>query len=227
MTASPIRRLAVTLTLTGALAIGAMSVAPAALADDAAQPTPVTESAPLTESGPVESAPAPAPAPVPAPQSAPVTQTQDDDEDDDEDDDDRDEARDEESDDDDGDDDDREEIAPPPPIVYDKDGKPVKAPKYCTVKDLERFAAKVAQAARTAAVLERAADRLRDAAASLDNQVAHARSAWQRMMLKGLANAANWAAQELEEQAAEIVERANRRTCVEQPPTGGGGSGRL
>ena len=37
-------------------------------------------------------------------------------------------------------------VEAPPQIVFDKDGKPVKAPKVCTTKDLEKVAEKVAKA---------------------------------------------------------------------------------
>ena len=39
----------------------------------------------------------------------------------------------------------------PPPVVYDKNGKPIKEPKVCKAKDFEEAAKKVAEATKKAA----------------------------------------------------------------------------
>jgi hypothetical protein len=136
-TITPLRRVAVTLAMTGVTAFGAVAIAPAAFADET---TTVTEAAPVTDAAPevvvpttppVVEAPPAAPAPVvePAPAPAPVVT--------------------------------------PPPVVIGKDGKPVEKPKVCTAKDLSEYAARVAKADAQAAPLLRAATFLRQASAAL------------------------------------------------------------
>ncbi|HVD29428.1 MAG TPA: hypothetical protein VNC79_13155 [Mycobacteriales bacterium] len=136
-TITPLRRVAVTLAMTGVTAFGAVAIAPAAFADET---TTVTEAAPVTDAAPevvvpttppvVEAPPAaPAPAVEPAPAPAPVVT--------------------------------------PPPVVIGKDGKPVEKPKVCTAKDLSEYAARVAKADAQAAPLTRAATLLRQASAAL------------------------------------------------------------
>jgi hypothetical protein len=139
-TITPLRRIAVTLAMTGVTAFGAVAIAPAAFADET---TTVTEEAPVTEVAPEvvpevavpEAAPVVEPAPVvestPAP--APV-------------------------------------VTPPPAVVIGKDGKPVAAPKVCTTKDMAERAAKIAKATAQAAPLLRTATKLREASALLRAQ---------------------------------------------------------
>jgi hypothetical protein len=139
-TITPLRRIAVTLAMTGVTAFGAVAIAPAAFADET---TTVTEEAPVTEVAPEvvpevavpEVAPVVEPAPVvestPAP--APV-------------------------------------VTPPPAVVIGKDGKPVAAPKVCTTKDMAERAAKIAKATAQAAPLLRTATKLREASALLRAQ---------------------------------------------------------
>jgi hypothetical protein len=180
-TISPLRRAAVTLMLTGATALGAVAVAPAAFADDT---TTVTEQAPVTEVAPdapvapevvVPETPAPVVEQAPAP--APVVVT-------------------------------------PPEVVIGKDGKPVKAPKVCTAKDLSDYAAKLAKANAQAAPLLKAAELLRQGAAALRAQVPTMNHGQGKKAL-ALAEAAELAASKLEAQAQAIVAKVGGVGCIE------------
>ncbi|HEX2215139.1 MAG TPA: hypothetical protein VHG27_00330, partial [Xanthobacteraceae bacterium] len=51
----------------------------------------------------------------------------------------------------------------PPPVLYDKNGKPIPPPKNCTAKEVEKYAKKAAQSLRLADSLTGAAAKLRDA----------------------------------------------------------------
>lgn len=139
-TITPLRRIAVTLAMTGVTAFGAVAIAPAAFADET---TTVTEEAPVTEVAPevvpevavpeVEPVVEPAPVVESTPAPAPV-------------------------------------VTPPPAVVIGKDGKPVAAPKVCTTKDMAERAAKIAKATAQAAPLLRTATKLREASALLRAQ---------------------------------------------------------
>jgi hypothetical protein len=104
--------------------------------------------------------------------------------------------------------------------VYDQDGKPVKAPKVCTAKDLEKMAKAVTDATKQATTLNKAAVALRQSAVALKAQAAKAIGT-KAKLLTGLATAADWAAAQLEKQAVTVVEKANVKTCIVLPPGGG------
>lgn len=197
-TISPFRRAAVTLALTGATALGAVAVAPAAFADDSAA---VVEQAPVAEVAPdvapevaapvvvvpevvvpqvvVPEAPAPgADAPVPAP------------------------------------------VVTPPLAVIGKDGKPVEKPKVCTAKDLTDHAAKLAKANAQAAPYNRAAQLLRQAATALRAQIP-ALNYGQGKKALALAEASDLAASKLEAQAQAIVSKVGGVGCIEVTAPGG------
>jgi hypothetical protein len=199
-TITPLRRVAVTLVLTGATAFGAIGIAPAAFADET---TTVTESAAVTEAAPevvvpevvvpevvvpatppVVEAPPAAPAPVvePAPAPAPVVT--------------------------------------PPPVVVGKDGKPVKQPKVCTTKDLTDLATKVAKATAQAAPLTSAAAKLREASAALRAQAAKL-TASQARIAQALAGVSDFAAAKLEDQAKALIAKANTVDCIVVSAPGG------
>jgi hypothetical protein len=194
-TITPLRRVAVTLVLTGATAFGAIGIAPAAFADET---TTVTESAPVTEAAPevvvpevvvpetppVVEAPPAAPAPVvePAPAPAPVVT--------------------------------------PPPVVIGKDGKPVKQPKVCTDKDVSEYAARLAKANAQAAPYYRAAQLLRQAATALRIQ-AQSMNYGQSKKAIALAEAGELAASKLEAQAQAIVAKVGGIGCIVVTAPGG------
>jgi outer membrane biosynthesis protein TonB len=213
---SPLRRFAVTAAMIGAAVFGSVALAPAASAEESApvveqapapEPAPVIESAPAPEPVPApeaapapapvpapEAAPAPAPAPapeaVPAPAPAPVV-----------------------------------EQAPAPavtpavpPVLYDKNGKPIKPPKACTAKEVEKYAKKAAQSLRLADSLNAAALKLRDAAGQLRAQAVKAKASTARV-LNALATGSDRAADLLEERAALLIDEASVSPCI---PAGGG-----
>jgi hypothetical protein len=193
-TITPLRRVAVTLVLTGATALGAVSVAPAAFADDT---TTAVEQAPVVADAPevvVPDSPAPVldtPAPVvetPAPvaEQAPAPAP----------------------------------VVLPPPVVIGKDGKPVKQPKVCTAKDLAEIGATVSKAVAQAAPLNRAAAQLRQASALLRTQAARMTASQARITL-ALAGASDLAATKLEAQAQAIVDKASVQDCVVVTAPGG------
>ena len=194
-TITPLRRVAVTLVLTGATAFGAIGLAPAAFADDTAT---VTEQAPVIESAPevvVPDAPAPvveipapvveAPAPVveQAPAPAPV-------------------------------------VTPPPVVVIGKDGKPVKAPKVCTDKDQKEYAARLAKAEAQAAPYTRAAALLRQAATALRTQALSLNHGQAKKAL-ALAEASDLAASKLEAQAQALIAKVGGIGCIVVTAPGG------
>jgi ribonuclease E len=140
-TITPLRRLAVTLVLTGATVFGAVAIAPAAFADETST---VTEDASVTETAPevvvpevVVPATPPVVEPAPVVESTPAPAPV---------------------------------VTPPPAVVIGKDGKPVAAPKVCTTKDMAERAAKIAKATAQAAPLLRTATKLREASALLRAQ---------------------------------------------------------
>jgi hypothetical protein len=106
----------------------------------------------------------------------------------------------------------------PPEIVYDKNGKPVKAPKPCTQKQLDQFGQQAAQAVKQADLLKQGAFKLRDAAAKLRAQAAVAVGSSARL-LTVLATAGDTAASALEQRAADLLESASVLPCI--PPGGG------
>jgi outer membrane biosynthesis protein TonB len=205
-TITPLRRVAVTLVLTGATAFGAVSIAPAAFADEA---TTVTEQAPVIQDtpavvaaqAPVVETPAPvveAPAPVvqtPAPvveAPAPVVE---------------------------------QAPAPapvvtPPVVVIGKDGKPVKAPKTCTDKDQKEYAEKLAKANQQAAPLLKNASQLRAAANALHAQAVKLTGA-QAWIVEGLAKLGDLAASKLEAQAQAIITKVGGIGCIVVETVGG------
>jgi hypothetical protein len=105
-----------------------------------------------------------------------------------------------------------------PEIVYDKNGKPVKAPKPCTTKQLDQFQAQAARAITSADSLKQAAFKLRDGAAKLRAQAAVAVGSSARLLTM-LANAGDTAANALEQRAADLLESASVLPCI--PPGGG------
>jgi hypothetical protein len=109
-------------------------------------------------------------------------------------------------------------VPAPPEIVYDKNGRPVKAPKPCTTTQLDQFQQQAAKAVTQADALKRAAFTLRDAAAKLRAQAAVATGSSARL-LTVLANAGDAAANALENKAAELLEAASVLPCI--PPGGG------
>jgi hypothetical protein len=169
---SPLRRIAVTLVLTGVTALGAVSIAPAAFADESS-----TVQTSVTETPAVESPAVEAPA-----VEAPVVVT-------------------------------------PPEVVYDKDGKPVKAPKVCTAKDLSDVAKKIADATKKAAPLLSLADKSRDAAVAVRAQIAKVSPAAGRLA-ELVAQGLDKVADKLEAQAADLVAKASVKSCIVLP-TGG------
>jgi hypothetical protein len=194
-TISPLRRAAVTLVLTGATALGAVAIAPAAVADDTAvviDQAPVTEQAPVTDAAPqdapvapdvvVPDVPAPA-AEAPAPAPAPVVA--------------------------------------PPAVVIGKDGKPVKAPKVCTDKDQKEFDAKIAKATQQGAPLMKAAGQLRDASAALRAQAAKLTSVQSQRVMQALATVSDMAASKLEAQAQALITKVGGIGCITVTAPGG------
>ena len=190
-TISPLRRAAVTLVLTGATALGAVAVAPAAFADEASA---VTEQAPVTEVVP-EVAPevvtpevvVPETLPTPpvaeqAPAPAPVVT--------------------------------------PPAVVIGKDGKPAEKPKVCTAKDLSDYAARVAKANAQAAPYLKAAQLLRQAGAALRAEVPTLNHGQGKKAL-AQAEASELAASKLEAQAQSILTKVGGVGCVEVTAPGG------
>jgi hypothetical protein len=193
-TITPLRRVAVTLALTGVTAFGAVAIAPAAFADET---TTVTEAAPevvapevvapevvVPATPPVVEAPPAAPAPVlePAPAPAPVVT--------------------------------------PPPVVIGKDGKPVEKPKVCTAKDLSEYAARVAKANAQAAPLIRAATLLRQASAALRVEATTMNPGHARKAI-ALADASDLAAGKLEAQAQAILAKVGGVGCITVAEPGG------
>ena len=193
-TITPLRRVAVTLALTGVTAFGAVAIAPAAFADETST---VTEAAPevvapevvapevvVPTTPPVVEAPPAAPAPVvePAPAPAPVVT--------------------------------------PPPVVIGKDGKPVAKPKVCTAKDLSEYAARVAKADAQAAPLLRAATLLRQASAALRVEATSMNPGHARKAI-ALADASDLAAGKLEAQAKAILAKVGGVGCITVTEPGG------
>ena len=111
-------------------------------------------------------------------------------------------------------------VEAPPQVVFDKNGKPVKAPKVCSAKDLEKMAKDVAEATTQATSLNKAAAALRQSAVALKAQAAKALGT-KAKLLTGLATAADWAAAQLEQQAVKTVEKANVKNCLVLAPGGG------
>ena len=206
-TITPLRRLAVTLAMTGVTAFGAVAVAPAAFADET---TTVTESAPEVVTPEVEApevvvpevvapevvpevvvpAPVVPPArvvpPAPVVESAPAPAP----------------------------------VVTPPPVVIGKDGKPVKAPKVCTTKDLSDLASKVAKATAQAASLNRTAATLRQASDLLRAQAAKLNPMRARIAL-ALAGVSDFAASKLEAQGQALIAKANQVGCIVVAEPGG------
>jgi hypothetical protein len=186
-TITPLRRVAVTLAMTGVTAFGAVAIAPAAFADES---TTVTESAPVVETAPEVVTPAPEAAPV-VEAPAPVVETPA-----------------------------PAPVVAPPLVVIGKDGKPVKAPKVCTDKDMTEYAAKLAKANQQAAPLLKAAGQLRDAAAALRAQVAKLTPA-QARVAQALATVGDMAASKLEAQAQTFITKVGGIGCITVTAPGG------
>ena len=190
-TITPVRRVAVTLVLTGVTAFGAVGIAPAAFADET---TTVVEQAPVIENAPEVGAPevvvptppvvdaAPAPVIEPAPAPAPVVT--------------------------------------PAPVVIGKDGKPVEKPKVCTAKDLSEYTARVAKANAQAAPLIRAATLLRQASAALRVEATTMNPGHARKAI-ALADASDLAAGKLEAQAQAILAKVGGVGCITVAEPGG------
>ena len=105
-----------------------------------------------------------------------------------------------------------------PPIAYDKNGKPIKHPKACTAKELEKAQKDAAQSLKLADALNAAALTLREASGKLRAQAITA-SASSARVLGALANASDTAAQLLENKAAALIDAAYVLPCI--PPGGG------
>ena len=109
--------------------------------------------------------------------------------------------------------------APPaPPIVYDKNGKPIKAPQACTATQMDQYERSMAQATRLADALYAAAAKLDEAAGTLRARAAQV-SASAGTVLTALAGGSEKASDKLEERAALLLEEAGVLPCV---PEGGG-----
>ena len=96
-----------------------------------------------------------------------------------------------------------------PPIAYDKNGKPIKPPKACTAKELEKAQKDAAQSLKLADSLNAAALKLREASGKLRAQAVTA-SASSARVLGALANASDMAAQLLENKAEALHRRGVR-----------------
>jgi hypothetical protein len=105
-----------------------------------------------------------------------------------------------------------------PPVAYDKNGKPIKPPKNCTPKELEKAQKDAAQSLKLADSLNAAALKLRDASDKLRAQAAKS-SASSARLLNALAGASDMAAQLLENKAAALIDAAYVLPCT--PPGGG------
>jgi hypothetical protein len=178
-TITPLRRLAVTLVLTGATAFGAIGLAPAAFAADT---PPVVDQAPVAEVAPQDAPVVPEVVVPEAPAPAPV--------------------------------------AAPPAVVVGKDGKPVKAPKLCSDKDMTEYATKLAKANQQAAPLLKAAAQLRDASAALRAQMAKL-TAPQARAAEAAAAIGDLAASKLEAQARTYITKVGGIGCITVTAPGG------
>jgi hypothetical protein len=176
-TISPLRRIAVTLAMTGVTAFGAVAIAPAAFADDTVAVQPAAGDVAATD--PAASDPA---ATDPA-ASDPAA------------------------------------VTPPPDVVYDKNGKPVKAPKVCTAKDLAESAKKVAAATTKAVPLLQLAAKSQAAAALLrarEDTMTPAQARVTELVAKGL----DLVAGKLEAQAQAAIDKAAQKSCIVLPSGG-------
>jgi hypothetical protein len=203
-TITPLRRVAVTLVLTGATVFGAVSIAPAAFADETTtvtQQAPVVQDAPAavvpdaTAPAPDATAPAPdatAPAPdatAPAPEaSTPAPEAP---------------------------------VVTPPAVVIGKDGKPVKEPKVCKDKDQKDYADKLAKANQQAAPLLKTAGQLRQASALLRAQAVKMTNPALARITQGLASVSDFAASKLEAQAADLIAKVGGIGCIVVTVPGG------
>jgi hypothetical protein len=164
---SPLRRIAVTLAMTGVAAFSAVAIAPAAFADDAVavQPAPAVTDPAAT--------PAPAVVPAPAPAADPAT----------------------------------------PAVVYDKNGKPIKAPKVCTAKDLADTAKKVADATKKAAPVLQLAAKSHDAADLVRAQEPKMTLS-QAKLAELVAGGLDMVGNKLEAQAKASIDAAGQMDCI-------------
>ena len=105
-----------------------------------------------------------------------------------------------------------------PPIAYDKNGKPIKPPKACTAKELEKAQQNAVQQVKLADALNAAALKLREASGKLRAQAVKS-SASSARVLNALANASDVAAQLLENKAEALIDAAYVLPCI---PQGGG-----
>jgi hypothetical protein len=153
-TISPLRRITVTLALTGAAAFSAVAVAPSAFADDSVAPvTSVT---------------------VPAVGTAPVA---------------------------------------PPPVVLNKDGKPVKAPKTCSDKDIAESDKKVADAKKKVAPLFALATKAHVTADAVRAQEVKLTTAKQVAAAEAVANGLDMVGDKLADQAQATIDKAAILDC--------------
>jgi hypothetical protein len=102
----------------------------------------------------------------------------------------------------------------------DKKGTVVEQPDVCTKDDIKQWEKGIGQAEKTAKVLTGIADKLRKEAKDLVKQAAK-QTGFRARITAGLAAAADWAAQVLEEQAAKLVEKAGTLDCLIVAPGGG------
>jgi hypothetical protein len=160
-TISPLRRITVTLALTGAAAFSAVAVAPSAFADDSTAGQNATS---------VTTPAVTAPAIVTPP------------------------------------------IVVPPTVVLDKNGKPVKAPKTCTDKDLADSVKKVADATKKAAPLFTLAVSSHKAAALVRAQEIKL-TVKQVAAAEALANGLDMVGDKLAAQAQASIEQAGVLDC--------------
>jgi hypothetical protein len=189
-TINPLRRVAVTLVLAGATALGAVAIAPAAFADDT---TNVTQQGQVQQGQVTEVAPSDAPvapevvapevvvpaAPAPVVEQAPAPAP----------------------------------VVAPPVVVIGKDGKAVKQPKVCTDKDQKEYDGKLAKANQQAAPLLKLAAQLRAGAKALLAQVPNLTST-QAKVVRALAAVGDFAASKLEAQAQAIVANVGGIGCI-------------
>ena len=190
-TISPLRRIAVTLVLTGVTALGAVSIAPAAFADDSVSVQPA----------------------ITAPAATPAVPSDDG----------KDKGKDksDEANNNKGEEGDGSKAAtpapvvvtPPPAVVYDKNGKPIKAPKVCTAKDLDDVAKKVADATKKAASIFALAEKSHQAANLVRAQESKM-TASQVRLAELVANGLDMVGDKLAAQAQASIDKAGVKDCI-------------
>jgi hypothetical protein len=98
-------------------------------------------------------------------------------------------------------------VAEPAPVVT-APAKPVKTPKYCTTADLDAFAKQQVQWTQQAAQLNSLAGKSRLAADMVEAQAKNIKVAAQKKLADALAKGLDKAADVLEQQAKDLLEKA-------------------